>query len=214
MYSYQHSISSISCIAIFLSIHLTQASAFQLAHPNRINRRSTSIRSISNDNHIEFASRANQPVPRFTTCLSYKNKEYNDDAEETDPKQLRTKEAATVETTEATIGSNEAPAPVVSKAAAPKSSRVSRVVSSTGTKNVHTIISMDELKACMDQNKDRVVIVRFFSHWCKVRKAHCIVKLVSAIHGIYMPEASCRKGEVVHHCLAIFSHACVFLLKL
>jgi len=84
------------------------------------------------------------------TFLHYKNKEFEDDAENTKTAD-QTKEISTDDP--------------------PKKSRVVSRVSSSSKKHTHTVVSLDEYRDTMKEHKDSLVVIRFFSHWCKSCKA-------------------------------------------
>ncbi len=48
----------------------------------------------------------------------------------------------------------------------------SRVIKSTPLKNVITVETLDEFTHHLDSNPNKLVVVRFFASWCKVRKLH------------------------------------------
>lgn len=99
-------------------------------------------------NHVMPLQGGNQHADTF---LLYKNKEFEDDAEDTN---------SAVETKD-----------IDAEAPPKKKSRVVNRVASSSKKHTHTVISLDEYREKMKENKDRLIVIRFFSHWCKSCKA-------------------------------------------
>lgn len=160
MYRYETLISTAVILALVM-VNLTQALSFQIASKASIKFFSVSasanlgVRPVKRGHH------------RTDTFLFYKNKEFEDDAEETNTKQLQ--EINTISNS-AVVDVQTKELPVVSEAP-PKKSRVTRVVTSSipAKKYVHTVVNLHEYNAKMKEEDHKLRVIRFFSHWCKVR---------------------------------------------
>jgi hypothetical protein len=101
----------------------------------------------------------------FDTKLYYKNKEYDDEAENTT-------------TNEVTNSAVAVPLADVKKEDAVTKPAISssRVVSSVKkqSNNIHMVITLDDFREKLKENEDRLLVVRFYSHFCKV----CCILLV------------------------------------
>lgn len=119
-----------------------------------------------------------------TSWLRYKSKEFEDGAEETKMKDVdaNVNEKGVIVDPSAdpstSVKDAETSASAVTDAPPKKKkfSRVTRVVRSTSNSSsnkVRNVESLDELMACIDECKanEKLMIVRFFSHWCKSCKA-------------------------------------------
>lgn len=148
-----------SFLAIILVLtNLVKVLAFQIDSLRLVHLSSSNAaffqankKSVTNQNPIR-KSVLTQSCHRpdiTTTFLRYTNKEFSDGAEETNTK-------------------TDIPAPPPKK-----KSRVTRVVRSTSagaTNQVRTVVTLEELQECRNEcdAKGSLMIVRFFSHWCKV----------------------------------------------
>lgn len=151
-----------SFLAIILVLtNLVKVLAFQIDSLRLVHLSSSNAaffqankKSVTNQNPIR-KSVLTQSCHRpdiTTTFLRYTNKEFSDGAEETNTK-------------------TDIPAPPPKK-----KSRVTRVVRSTSagaTNQVRTVVTLEELQECRNEcdAKGSLMIVRFFSHWCKSCKA-------------------------------------------
>jgi thiol-disulfide isomerase/thioredoxin len=146
---------------------LTQALSFQIAY------------KASTVNFFSASASANLGVipmkrghHRTDTFLFYKNKEFEDDAEDTNTKQLQveanTNANTNTNTNSAVVDVETKELRVVSEAP-PKKSRVTRVVTSSipAKKYVHTVVNLHEYNEKMKEEDHKLVVIRFFSHWCK-----------------------------------------------
>ncbi len=180
----------LSGIAILLVLaNLAKAFAFHLS-PLRLTE-SRSVRSYlmkrryQNFESIQKLSTLTQPNHRpDTSFLRYKDKEFIDGAEEINANTKIHQDVSSSDTVTGTanpISVTESPASpgtVASTTTVPpeapkKKSRVTRVIRSTSsgdTNKVRMIISLDEFDSCKEEceKNGRLMIVRFFSHWCKV----------------------------------------------
>lgn len=97
----------------------------------------------------------------FDTKLYYKNKEYDDEAENTT-------------TNEITNSAVAVPIADVKKEDAETKPKISssRVVSGVKkqSNNIHMVITLDDFREKLKENEDRLLVVRFYSHFCKVCK--------------------------------------------
>lgn len=159
----------ITTAAILALANLTQALSFQIAY------------KASTVNFFSASASANLGVipmkrghHRTDTFLFYKNKEFEDDAEDTNTKQLQveanTNANTNTNTNSAVVDVETKELRVVSEAP-PKKSRVTRVVTSSipAKKYVHTVVNLHEYNEKMKEENHKLVVIRFFSHWCKVR---------------------------------------------
>lgn len=115
--------------------------------------------------------------------LQYKSKEFEDGAEETKMKDVdaNVEKGVIVDPSahpSASAKDAETSASAVTDTPPKKKkiSRVTRVVRSTSNSSsnkVRNVESLDEFMACIDESKanEKLMIVRFFSHWCKSCKA-------------------------------------------
>lgn len=97
----------------------------------------------------------------ISISLSYKNKEIEDGSEESDTSVIDSKNHSSTVTS---IDDEEKTENGMGEKV------VSRVVSSTTKKrsnNMHTLVSLDEYNNMIEENKGKLVVVRFFSHYCK-----------------------------------------------
>jgi hypothetical protein len=108
--------------------------------------------------------------PLVGTSLMYKNKEFDDDAEESNAK-------GGIQTRRDVIDSVVATTNVVpNKNPQEGKPKILRVVNSSsssnkdGRKNVYVAKTLEEYREKMkEEYKDRLVVIRFYSNWCKVR---------------------------------------------
>mmetsp|Transcript_1485 Transcript_1485/g.2293 ORF Transcript_1485/g.2293 Transcript_1485/m.2293 type:complete len:262 (-) Transcript_1485:221-1006(-) len=166
MFRYSTLISAAAILALH-NLTLTQSLSFQIASKVSTVKTFSARISASANRGVMRMKRGNH---RTDTFLFYKNKEFEDDAAEkteTNTKQLQP---------EAEANSNSAVvdvAPIVSEAPPKKKSRVTRVVTSSipAKKYVHTVVNLDEYNEKMKQEHHQLIVIRFFSHWCKSCKA-------------------------------------------
>jgi len=94
----------------------------------------------------------------FDTKLYYRNKEYNDEAENTTTNE-DTNSAVAVPLADEKK-EDAVTKPVISS---------SRVVSSVKkqSNNIHMVITLDDFREKLKENEDRLLVVRFYSHFCK-----------------------------------------------
>jgi len=163
MFRYSTLISAAAILALH-NLTLTQSLSFQIASKVSTVKTFSARISASANRGVMRMKRGNH---RTDTFLFYKNKEFEDDAAEkteTNTKQLQP---------EAEANSNSAVvdvAPIVSEAPPKKKSRVTRVVTSSipAKKYVHTVVNLDEYNEKMKEEHHQLIVIRFFSHWCKV----------------------------------------------
>ena len=152
-----------SFLAIFLVLaNLAKALAFQITPLKsiRLGRTVNTFRqskNIGNPIRSTFMTRSDTGI----SILHYKNKEVEDGSEATGV-------SVNFEVTTQTEASK-----VASPAPKKKKSRVTRVIRSTSsdsTNKVKVAITLEEFEKLREESvaKDRLMIVRFFSHWCKV----------------------------------------------
>lgn len=129
---------------------------------------------ISSNSRTRTQTRPSSYHHILGTRLLYKNKEYDDDAEESNAKRIQT--TATTTTRQDTIvPTTNVPENKQEKKEKPKI--ISRVVNSSvsskkdGRKNVHLAKNLEEYREKMNEYKDRLVVFRFYSSWCKSCKA-------------------------------------------
>jgi len=133
-------------VAILSSVHLTHAFSMQ-----RSSVTATSVHVLSRP-----------------TALFYKSKPYEDSAE------VRTTTAASKGdnehddvTASTSMTSSSAATPTSTTTPSKPKSKVSRVKSTTAGSHVLNVETLQQLKNALDFNKEKVVVVRFFSHHCK-----------------------------------------------
>lgn len=140
---------------ILVAVYIAQVQAFS-AIPRNTN------------SYIDLASSSSESTTSlglaregFDTKLYYRNKEYDDEAENTT-------------TNEVTNSAVAVPLDDVKKEDAVTKPAISssRVVSSVKkqSNNIHMVITLDDFREKLKENEDRLLIVRFYSHFCKVCK--------------------------------------------
>lgn len=128
--------------------------------------------------HIDLVSSSSESTTSlglaregFDTKLYYKNKEYDDEAENTTTNKI-TNSAVAV------------PIADVKKEDAVNKPEISRVVSGVKkqSNNIHMVITLDDFRDKLKENEDRLLVVRFYSHFCKVCKFtnDCLLLFLSA----------------------------------
>lgn len=153
-------------VVITLSVHLSLTHAFSM-------QRST-ISVLSRHGRERTQDTC---IPWRSTLLFYKSKPYEEDSAE-----IPTTTAASKDDSENTAShvDNNDNAVAVSASTTPNGtgtgipstptkpkSKVSRVKSTTAGEHVLKLETLEQLKNALNFNKDRVVVVRFFSHQCK-----------------------------------------------
>jgi thiol-disulfide isomerase/thioredoxin len=137
---------------ILVAIYIAKVQAFSSIPRNR-------------NGHIGLASWSSESTTSlglaregFDTKLYYKNKEYDDEAENTT-------------TNEVTNSAVAVPLADVKKEDAVTKPAISssRVVSSVKkqSNNIHMVITLDDFREKLKENEDRLLVVRFYSHFCK-----------------------------------------------
>jgi hypothetical protein len=137
--------------------------------PHPQSRSRTCITSIitSSNSRTRTQTRPSSYHHVLGTRLLYKHKEYDDGAEESNAKRIQTttRQDTIVPTTNVPENKQE-------KKEKPKI--ISRVVNSSVSskkderKNVYLAKNLQEYREKMNEYKDRLVVIRFYSSWCKV----------------------------------------------
>mmetsp|Transcript_11709 Transcript_11709/g.21903 ORF Transcript_11709/g.21903 Transcript_11709/m.21903 type:complete len:273 (+) Transcript_11709:428-1246(+) len=164
-------------IAFAMFVPIPCVSSFQIRTCSSVPRTAMSRYSITSTSATTATTNAWCHIrkwnPVVDTRLMYKNKEFENDGEETNAKgiQARTTPTSTTATTAKTTTTTGSSSTVNEK---PKISRVVNSSSSSSKdarKNVHVAKTLQEYQEKMKEYKDCLVVIRFYSHWCKSCKA-------------------------------------------
>ncbi len=73
----------------------------------------------------------------------------------------------------------------------------SRVLSSTPIANLVNVDNLEDFVKCMDDNKDKVVVVRFYASWCQVSFLSSLTLDVGGLHLISTNSQICSLAIII-----------------